>query len=138
LPAKYDLDDIKKIASDWLISRDDTVWVSPKKKTTKAIQHVLGEEEGDALTTIAKGFLELKTEGFLRATYYRDRNVTVDIYGLPAYRGHNWYVKFCKQTECGDTFITSISFHPLNERMSTECGKQYEVTYTGERPWKDS
>lgn len=136
MPARFDLDRVKQIVQEWLEGNDDRMWFTPRKKSYGAVGFVLKEDDSVAQEIIAMGIVKLNASSFCQQTYLSGRGAVADVYGLEAYRGHNWYVKFFIHEEEGDECLASVSFHPLDVDMKLENGQTIEMTYSGDRPWK--
>jgi hypothetical protein len=137
VPAKYDLEDVKKLVAEWLEGDDDKLWFTPRRKSYGAVGYVLSECDADAQETIGLGIMKLNEAGFRQQVYLSGRDAVADVYGLQDYRGYNWYVKFFVHDEENDRCVASVSFHPLDEEMKCESGQIFRVTYSGDRPWKN-
>lgn len=137
VPGKYDLGKVRELVQEWLNDDGDKIWFTPRKKSYGAVGFVFNEDDSTAQGTIAAGLLTLKPEFFYQQQYLSGRDTVADVYGLEGFRGHNWYVKFFLHDDDDGQCVASVSFHPLDEPMKCESGRVLEMTYQGERPWKN-
>lgn len=74
---------------------------------------------------ILEGLAKLQAQNFCQTVWIKDdesgEKVPYDVYGLPGYRGWDWYVKF-RLKEDGSVY--NLSFHlPLHSMTSAVTGK---------------
>jgi hypothetical protein len=135
VPARFDLARAKSFVKAWRDGDDSCIFFSNKRKSYGAVSHVCKVDSTTGMTIVAKGLQQLQPQTFCEQTYLSGRNEVADVYGLEAYNGHNWYIKFYLATEDGDDYLDAVSFHPLDNAMTCESGKRLGVTYRGDRPW---
>ncbi len=137
MPGKYDLGSVRELVQLWIDGDSDKIWFTPRKKSYGAVGFVFKEDDSYAQETIANGLMKLSPDFFYQQQFLVGRGSVSDVYGLADFRGHNWYVKFFLHDDDDGQCVASVSFHPLDELMNCETGKVLEVTYQGDRPWKN-
>lgn len=129
---KYDLDSVKLIVQSW---RDglNVGWFSAPSCSIDYIIYAFGTDNESAMKIVLDGLLALKPRLFShRVVQWGD---VADVYGLPNYLGHNWYVKFMIDDDGG---LEQISFHPCEKDLRLENGEQLDCTIdeSSMPPWR--
>lgn len=72
----------------------------------------------------------MQPEDFVRSVIMQSAPdlIVADECGLKNYKGHNWYVKFMIESDNGEKFVTSISFHPVERPLQLVDGRKLCVT----------
>jgi hypothetical protein len=130
---KFDLAEVKRLAQDYLAGRKASdgkraIRFTAPSRSTEAVITVLYCTVELANRKIATGLLSLEGKDFSERKLQWSE--VFDVYGLEAYEGHNWYVKFCIAVEDGGVeYVEEVSFHPLEQVMVLADGRTLAVTY---------
>ena len=122
---KFNLDEVKQLARDWLGGKQGG-WFSASTCSVDYVIHVFECTQVEAESIILDGILKLKILDFSRRISMWDS--IADEYGLEAYLGYNWYVKFMIE----DGELEQISFHPCEKDMTLANSRTITASLSAE------
>lgn len=129
--SKFNLDDVKRLAGDWLTGKQ-CGWFSAPSCSIDYLIHIYECTQVEAESIILRGILKLQNEDFNRRISMWGK--VADEYGLEGYLTYNWYVKF--MIEDGD--LEQISFHPCEKDMTLANGRTITASLNNGAlpPWR--
>jgi hypothetical protein len=116
---KFNISDAKRYAMEYLENGADSVEFSLPKKSTQCVSSVLGISFVEAETVILEGIQRLGVQHFAHTQTIWQGRLDCDVYGLPDYWNHDWYVKF--SLDYG--YLTQVSFHPIEMDLRLDSGR---------------
>jgi hypothetical protein len=100
-------------------------WFSAPTCSIDYVIHIVECTQAEAELIILDGIVKLQNQDFSRRlSMWGD---VADEYGLEAYLGYNWYVKF--MIESGE--LEQISFHPCEKDMNLANGRTIAAAVGG-------
>jgi hypothetical protein len=129
---------VKVLVQKALDGDQSKVWFSGRSRSIDYVIHVYQCTEDKAEHIVLRGLLKLQPDNFVKSVVMQPAPdlFIADEYGLAQYEGHNWYIKLVIESDRGDKYLISISFHPVERPLTLASGKELEVTLDADKRLK--